>query len=106
MLWVEQAGIGLRRTTCAVRDRNAARGICKSLISAERTLARGRRSFFEAQKNWFEYGGPMAERGSQWLVGEFTLLGFHFQNWMALVLALLAMSILYFWISESYGKAD
>jgi hypothetical protein len=48
----------------------------------------------------------MAERGSQWLVGEFTLLGFHFQNWMALVLALLAMSILYFWISESYGKAD
>jgi len=44
----------------------------------------------------------MGEQGAQWLVGEFSLLGIHFQNWMTLVVAIAALSILYVWITGSF----
>jgi hypothetical protein len=44
----------------------------------------------------------MEDQAAQWLIGEFSLLGIHFQNWMTLVVAIAVLSILYVWISGSF----
>jgi len=35
---------------------------------------------------------------ADWLVGEFTFLGIHFQHWMLVALAIVVLSILYEWL--------
>jgi hypothetical protein len=74
MLWLDQASIGRRRTTCAVRGRNAGRRIRESWISAEHDRRRWReidtpRS--KPNKELDERENLMGERSGQWLIGEF-----------------------------------
>jgi hypothetical protein len=38
---------------------------------------------------------------NEWLVEQFTLIGFHFQNWMLLVLVIIVLAILSAWMVES-----
>jgi len=35
-----------------------------------------------------------------WLTGEFSVLGIHFQNWMLVVLAIILLSVLCAWLQE------
>jgi membrane protein DedA with SNARE-associated domain len=35
-----------------------------------------------------------------WLSAEFSVLGIHFQNWMLVAVALVALFILYWWVKE------
>jgi hypothetical protein len=39
----------------------------------------------------------MGNQVAQWLLGEFTFLGFHFQNWMPVALAIVALAIFQAW---------
>jgi len=36
----------------------------------------------------------MGDQVAHWLLGEFTVLGVHFQNWMPVALAIVALGIL------------
>ena len=36
----------------------------------------------------------------QWLIREFTFLGIHFQNWMAVAAGIVVLFILYYWLGE------
>jgi hypothetical protein len=40
----------------------------------------------------------------RWLAGEFTFLGVHFQNWMPLALAIIALWVLFLWSRGSLGN--
>jgi hypothetical protein len=37
---------------------------------------------------------------AQWLVGQSSLFGVHFQNWMPVVIGIAALFVLYSWIRE------
>jgi hypothetical protein len=39
---------------------------------------------------------------AQWLAGEFTLLGVHFQNWMPLALAIIVLWVVFMWWKGSF----
>jgi hypothetical protein len=41
----------------------------------------------------------------QWLAGEFTLLGVHFQNWMALALAIVVLWVVFLWWKGSFDNS-
>jgi len=43
----------------------------------------------------------MGDQAGQWLVGEFTFLGIHFQNWMPLTVGIVLLFILYQWLRAS-----
>jgi len=43
----------------------------------------------------------MGDQAGQWLVGEFTVFGIHFQNWMPLAVGIVFLFILYQWLRAS-----
>jgi hypothetical protein len=48
----------------------------------------------------------MGERIGQWLVGQFALFGVHFQNWMALALAIVVLWSAWLWLGGRQGNRE
>ena len=42
----------------------------------------------------------------QWLVGQFSILGVHFQNWMAVAFAIVVLWLLYLWLRGRLGRPN
>jgi hypothetical protein len=46
---------------------------------------------------------PVEEQAFHWLVGYSQVMGIHFQNWMAMMAAIIMLEIVYVWIRKLFG---
>jgi len=46
----------------------------------------------------------MGYQGVRWVVGEFSVFGVHFQNWMPLAVLIAALSIVYVWALPQFRE--
>jgi hypothetical protein len=48
----------------------------------------------------------MGERIGQWLVGQFTLFGVPFQNWMAVAFVIVVLWMVCLWLAGWFGDRE
>lgn len=46
----------------------------------------------------------MSNRIGQWLVGQFSIFGIQFQNWMAVAVTIVVLWLIYLWLRGRFGE--